>query len=63
MDRYGTPEPTPLVRDAYDAPALAFFRWFAAYPVLNRIDTTGGITCVWFEDLRFITPGRDTPFR
>ena len=61
VDRYGTPEQTPLVRDAYDAPALAFFRWFAAYPVLTRIDTTGGVTCVWFEDLRFVTPGRDTP--
>jgi inner membrane protein len=45
-------------------PQFAFFRWFAQYPVLYRIDTGNPSSCVWFQDLRFFTPGRATwPFR
>ena len=41
-----------------------FFRWFAAYPVLYRVDAGNPSTCVWFQDLRFFTPGRGRwPFR
>jgi inner membrane protein len=38
---------------------LAFFRWFADYPALYRIDRGNPSTCVWFQDLRFVIPGRD----
>jgi inner membrane protein len=52
-----------LVREAYAQPAFGFFRWFAAYPALLRIDAGKPEQCVWFRDLRFETPGRDgTPF-
>jgi inner membrane protein len=37
---------------------LNFYRWFAGYPALYRIDTGNPSTCVWFEDLRFTTAGR-----
>jgi inner membrane protein len=48
-------------RDAWNSDALAFFRWFAADPAFDG--TTEGGKCVWFVDLRFVTPGRDvTPF-
>ena len=61
VDRFG---PDAVVRDAFAAPELAFFRWFAAHPALYRIDRGNPSTCVWFEDLRFVTPGRsETPFR
>lgn len=52
-----------LARSAWDADALAFFRWFAAVPVLDGISEDR--SCVWFRDLRFETPGRggDPPFR
>jgi inner membrane protein len=53
-----------LAAAAWDAPALAFFRWFAEYPALYRIDAANPARCVWFEDLRFNTPGRAAnPFR
>jgi inner membrane protein len=49
-------------RDAWSSDALGFFRWFAAEPAFDG--TTEGGKCVWFVDLRFVTPGRDvTPFQ
>jgi inner membrane protein len=55
--RYG---PDPAAREAYDSPALAFFRWFADAPALKE----SGEGCYWFQDLRFLTPGRDwLPFQ
>ena len=53
-----------LIEEAWRAPAFAFFRWFADYPMFYRIDREGRHVCAWFEDLRFITPGRaQVPFR
>jgi inner membrane protein len=50
------------IRDAWQSPALGFFRWFAAEPAFDGMTESGN--CVWFVDLRFATPGRDvTPFR
>ncbi len=40
-------------------PRLGFFRWFAELPALYRIDRGNPSTCVWFQDLRFVTPGSD----
>ena len=54
-----------VAAEAWRAPTFAFFRWFASYPVLYRVDNGGAEgSCAWFEDLRFITPGRTgVPFR
>ena len=64
-ERYGTDGGhARLAREAYGHPQFRFFRWFAAYPVL--LDAVAGAAghCVWFQDLRFVTPGRsETPFR
>lgn len=62
---YGsTPDERSLVRDAYAQPNFGFFRWFAAYPSLFKIEIGNPSACVWFQDLRFMTPGRAaTPFR
>jgi inner membrane protein len=60
---YGTPAADDA-RDAYTQPAFRFFRWFAAYPALLRVETGNPERCVWFHDLRFVTPGRSpTPFQ
>ena len=62
--RYGTDPDVSLAREAYAQPAFRFFRWFAAYPALLHIESGNPSRCVWFHDLRFVTPGRDgTPFR
>ncbi len=51
-----------LIREAWNAEELAFFRWFAAVPAFDGMSE--GSTCVWFTDLRFLTPGREgMPFR
>jgi inner membrane protein len=51
-----------LGRAAWESPALDFLRWFAEKPAFEAV--TEGSTCVWFVDLRFVTPGRDwVPFR
>jgi inner membrane protein len=62
---YGsTPAEQALVREAYSQADFRFFRWFAAYPSLLKIEVGNPSACVWFQDLRFITPGRATlPFR
>lgn len=62
--RFGEAAVEPVARAAFGTPELGFFRWFAAVPALYRVDRGNPSTCVWFQDLRFITPGRDvTPFR
>lgn len=59
--RYGHPPYDQVGREAWNSPALAFFRWFADVPAFAGV--TQGSTCVWFVDLRFLTPGRDgNPF-
>ena len=59
-ERYGaSAEETALAREAFGQPGFRFFRWFAAYPALVRTDA--GEACAWFQDLRFVTPGRDAP--
>jgi len=59
--RYGETDHA-LIRDAWNSDALGFFRWFADLPAFDGM--TQGSTCVWFTDLRFLTPGRETmPFR
>ena len=62
--RYGdTDADRALAREAWNHPKFAFFRWFATQPALYRIER-GAATCVWFEDLKFFTPGRGhMPFR
>jgi inner membrane protein len=59
--RYGETDQA-LIRDAWNSDALVFFRWFADLPAFDGL--TEGSTCVWFTDLRFLTPGREVmPFR
>lgn len=65
VPRYGiASEDVRTAREAWAQPQLAFFRWFAAYPVLYKVERGNPELCVWFQDLRFFTPGRGTwPFR
>jgi inner membrane protein len=59
--RYGETD-RELIREAWNSEALAFFRWFADVPAFDGLSE--GSTCVWFADLRFLTPGREwLPFR
>jgi inner membrane protein len=51
-----------FAREAWKFAGLAFFRWFAELPALAAV--TENPRCVWFLDLRFMTPGRDVvPFQ
>lgn len=63
--RFGEgPTEQQLAQEAWRQPGLAFFRWFAAYPALLRVEQGNPSTCVWFYDLRFYIPGREgLPFR
>ncbi len=59
--RYGETD-RELIREAWNAEPLGFFRWFAELPAFDGM--TEGSRCVWFTDLRFLTPGRESmPFR
>lgn len=58
VDQFGsTPQEMRLARHAFEQPGFAFYRWFATYPVLYRIDRDQDGHCVWFQDLRFKFPG------
>ena len=63
--RFGAvPEEIRIAREAWQQPAFGFYRWFADYPALYRVDRGNPSQCAWFEDLRFTMPGRgNTPFR
>jgi inner membrane protein len=62
--KFGTGEERAAAERIFHHPEFAFFRWFAAYPVLAQIERGNPAECVWFQDLRFLTPGRDHwPFR
>jgi inner membrane protein len=60
VHKYG-PDPSKrkLAARVLAHPRLGFYRWFADYPALYRIDRGNPEICVWFEDLRFTTAGRD----
>ncbi len=61
--RFGNGSQGAAVRAVFEHPQFAFFRWFAAYPALHEVDGDATDLCVWFKDLRFLTPGRGTfPF-
>jgi len=64
VPRYGSgTDDRALAREAWEHPDFAFYRWFSRHPALYRIER-GAAPCVWFEDLRFLTPGRGRmPFR
>lgn len=61
--KFGQGVDDALARDIWARPELGFFRWFAAAPALYRIDHHPQGPCVWFQDLRFLAPGREGPFR
>ena len=61
--KFGNGLDNTLARDIWARPELAFFRWFASAPALYRVDHHPHGSCVWFEDLRFAAPGRDSPFK
>ena len=63
---FGEPEVADLARRLWNAEAFDFFRWFAMFPVLDRLEPPHAEygLCANFRDLRFETPGRDgIPFR
>ncbi|MGH8620378.1 MAG: metal-dependent hydrolase, partial [Burkholderiales bacterium] len=56
--RHGGVAEATFAREAWASGPFGFFRWFAVYPVLDRIESRDGARCAWFRDLRFLTPGR-----
>ena len=57
--RYGETDQA-RAREAWSSPPMAPLRWFSALPARDGSDER----CVWFVDLRFLTPGREgMPFR
>lgn len=63
VPKFGQGIDDELARDIWARPEFDFFRWFAGAPALYRIDHHPQGPCVWFQDLRFVAPGRDGPFR
>jgi len=64
--KFGDGEAVALARSVWEAEAFAFYRWFALFPVLDRVEMAapGGWRCAAFRDLRFEMPARaELPFR
>lgn len=62
--KFGDVRSDDFAREVWTRPEFEFFRWFALYPLLDRVDTAGADSCAWFRDLRFEFPGRErVPFR
>jgi len=54
---------TGYIRALWENPQLDYFRRFAEFPALYRIDSTADRHCVWFTDLRYVLPYMTPPFR
>lgn len=52
-----------LARPAFEHEALADFRRFARFLVLDHVETHPDRACVWYTDLRFGIPGLPPSFR
>ena len=64
--RFGSGDAAELARIVWQAEEFEFFRWFAMFPVADKIKPGHGTEgdCASFRDLRFETPGRGhMPFR
>jgi inner membrane protein len=62
--KFGNGRDEALVRSVWAAPEFAFFRWFAQFPTVERVERDDAAECVFYRDLRFATPGRnEIPFR
>lgn len=61
--RFGDTTQAVLARRAWESDVLATYRHFARLPALYRMEQRGDRLCVWFNDLRFVLVGRETPFR
>jgi len=51
------------IRALWENSQLDYFRRFAEFPALYRIDNTAAGHCVWFTDLRYVLPYMTPPFR
>lgn len=62
--KFGAAGDDAVAREVWQHPRFDFFRWFAMYPLVYRVERSAAETCVWYRDLRFAFPGRDSvPFR
>jgi inner membrane protein len=64
LPKFGDGAARAFSEEAWRQDEFAFYRWFAAYPLVAEVSRENGADCVWFRDLRFLTPGRESwPFR
>lgn len=64
FSRYGVePGTVDLARRLWQNHQLDYFRQFAAFPILYRVDHASDHECVWFTDLRYVLPFMTPPFR
>ncbi len=61
--RFGEPAQQPLAEALWNEPRFGPFRRFAVYPVVSRIESQGGESCVWYTDLRYDLPALPDTFR
>lgn len=62
--KFGDGDARAIALEAWNDPALAHYRRFARYAVLDHLsDEPAGRTCVFFQDLRFTLAGRPPVFR
>ena len=51
------------IRRLWENSQLDYFRRFAEFPVLYRVEVNTMGSCVWFTDLRYVLPYMTPPFR
>lgn len=61
--RFGAGPHAQLALALWNGNELGAYRRFTLFPALYRVDDSGHQLCIWFQDVRFLLPGRDVPFR
>lgn len=62
--KYGdTPKEIREALNVWRHDSFAEFRKFSTLPILYRIDSDSGSSCIWYTDLRYVFPLMTPPFR
>ncbi|MDD5323234.1 MAG: hypothetical protein PHD43_22005, partial [Methylococcales bacterium] len=51
------------VLEVWQHDSFSKFRKFSSLPILYRVDTDPGSTCIWYTDIRYVFPLMKPPFR
>jgi inner membrane protein len=63
LSKHGDALEIDQVLEVWQHDSFSKFRKFSSLPILYRVDTDPGSTCIWYTDIRYVFPLMKPPFR